>query len=91
MTEYLKKPRRIKFDKKPIEIAHNMAPPGVFKVHVWDKVKPFKDTDFKEIGNKAKGHLKGDFKNSYTLVSHLGCKRTVPIENFAHQKVLESI
>lgn len=84
VKEYLKRPRRIKFDKKPIEIASNMAPVGVFKVRVFDKVKPFKETDFKEIGAKAKNNLKGESKNSFTLVSHLGSKRTVPIENFAH-------
>ena len=54
IKEYLKRPRRIKFEKKPKEIAQNQQPTGVFKVMVFDKVKPFSDTDFRLMADKAK-------------------------------------
>ena len=47
VKDYLKDPRRIKFDKQPKEIALSQQTAGVFKVRRYVKGKPFHDTDFK--------------------------------------------
>lgn len=82
IKDYLKQPRRIKFDRKPKEIAQT-EPVGVFKVKRYEKIEPFSDADFKNMANKAKRMNKGE-KKSIQLISHLGSKRTVPVKDFQH-------
>ena len=91
VKDYLKNPRRIKFDKQPKGVALSQQRAEVFKVRRYIKGKPFHDTDFKLAAQKARGKTRQEDKSSFVLTTHTGPKRTVPISHFVWKKVKESV
>ena len=88
MTDYLKRPQRKPYERKPAEL--NNAHIGVYRVKRFEKGEPFSSKDFALQASKARAMGKGASK-SYVMTTHLGAKRTLPISHFAHTKVQESV
>lgn len=91
VKDYLPKPKRIKSEKTPAQIAQNKQQSGAFEIVSFQKGEPFRDTFFKNVALRAKMLDRNVKRQATRLITHLSETRTVPIRDFQHLTVTVSI
>lgn len=91
IKDYLKRPlRKVKFERKPKEMVKNSANTGVYRVSRFEPGEPFSSKDLALQASKARA-MKKKANESFVLTTHLGSKRTLPVNHFAYTKVMDSV